>query len=238
MKGSKKHLTKFLSFLMENPDFGQLQNDQQGRIKQVYGKLIGSVGDWQLDIPQIEICIRNQKYLSHCPSILIGGTIKGKNDEIIDQKITVCISFKDKKPARQVASHVNIDSCCLNIYGDGDWRRIIRRFHFDFQLDEKPIYHIQYGGKFKEEDHLGKCHYCLESFLEEPRIHYFPMDLVLILDLFIRQFDTDLSKLIEKDEWKGYVRKSQDIWLKDYCNDLSMLCNRNTSETIIENLYC
>jgi hypothetical protein len=239
MKGSKKHLEKFLSFLMESPDFGHLINGQQGIIKQAYSKLRGSSGNWKLEIPQIEIRIQGPKYNSHCPSILIGGTIKGKDEEIIDQKLSACISFQDKKPERkQVKGHINIDSCCLNAYGDGDWRRIIRRFHFDFQPEKKPTYHVQYGGIFKEEDHLGKCHYCLESFFEEPRIHYFPMDLVLIFDLFIRQFDTELSKLINKDEWKGFVRKSQKIWLKDYCNNLSYLSNKDTGQTIIENLYC
>ncbi len=96
--------------------------------------------------------------------------------------------------------------------------RIVRRFHFDYDtgdLEDHPMFHLHYGGA--PEDLLEKNHYCLLAKLACPRIFFPPMNLALVFDLIIGEYNTVLGKgLLSKGDWKKIIRASEDIILKPY----------------------
>ncbi|MFX0196308.1 MAG: hypothetical protein ACFFCW_09325 [Candidatus Hodarchaeota archaeon] len=240
----RKHLLKSLDYITNNSDFASLPADTNKFLRSAFYKLKATTNsDWNIVIPQTEIPIIDKKLSGHNPTLLIGGKIKGIGDEIKFSSFSVCVVFKthsqedESLPSANETSSLNIPSCCLTHHRSK--KRIVRRFHFDIQSESqgKPISHFQYGGKFPEEDKFKDYHYCLEHFLENPRIHYFPMDFVLLLDMILNEFSTPLDKLTEESNWRGLVFKSQELWWKTYCNELAGYVNNPQGKTYHETLY-
>lgn len=96
--------------------------------------------------------------------------------------------------------------------------RVIRRFHFDYDLsnaNDTPRFHLQFGGK--PEDQLSDKHYCLEGWLESPRFFFPPMSISLIFDCIFREFSTELGKnFLKEPTWIKLVKESEDMILKPY----------------------
>ncbi|HUV03261.1 MAG TPA: hypothetical protein VMW67_07490 [Desulfobacteria bacterium] len=224
----KSHLLNTLKFISENSDFASLPSDQFKFVSRAFSKLKGALGDdWAVDIQPLEIPILNRELELHHPSLLIGGIIQGRREKISWASLQICITFtsdRDNLPSSytEVSPEqcLNAPSCCLNQCRNQ--KRIVRCFHFDFQPEEtdKPDSHFQYGGKIPQNDQYMGCHYCLEPFLENPRFHYPPMDLVLLFDLFIREFQTPLAKWTQEPYWKGLVFKSQHLYWEKYWEKL------------------
>lgn len=241
----RKHLLKTLQYIANDPEFAALPADQNKFLFSAYSKLKSSTGnDWNIEIPQVEIPIYNKDLVGHDPTLLIGGNINGVGDKIKLSSFSVCIVFKtgssDQGEPLETQTNtisLNVPSCCLNQHRNK--KRIVRRFHFDFQPDSqgKPISHVQYGGKFPESAHYKDYHYCLEHFLENPRFHYFPIDLALLFDLIINEFITPLRKWTQEDNWKGLVLKSQDLWWKDYCTKLAECINNPQGKSFHARIY-
>jgi hypothetical protein len=241
----RKHILKTLQFMMHNSDFATLPTDQIRFVSSTYSKLIKTGGGrWVVEIPQLEIPILNEELSEHRPTLLIGGKIEGEGDEIVFSSFSVCITFttESSNPVEPTKTSsytraLNVTSCCLNLYRNK--KRIVRRFHFDFQRDNHniPTSHVQYGGKFPESEQYKECHYCLEHFLENPRFHYPPMDLVLLFDLIIREFKTPLKKWTQENDWRGLVFKSQELWWKDYWNKSAGYLNNPGIYTFHERIY-
>lgn len=107
---------------------------------------------------------------------------------------------------------------CFKLNNGAVKPRIIRRFHFDYdinELEDHPMFHLQYGGN--PEGSLVNNFYCLEGWLETPRIFFTPMNLPLVFDLVLREFNTELGKkLLKKSEWIKIVRESEDKILEPY----------------------
>ncbi|MCL5962683.1 MAG: hypothetical protein M1358_25800, partial [Chloroflexi bacterium] len=205
---ARQHILETLYFIICNSDFASLSQErydnivpnQIGALVEAYSKLKPAHrGVFRFDIPQAEIPILDYDLQPHEPTILIGGIIEFNGDAVIRSSLAVSIAFvtaaaSPGSPATTLAeTSLNVPSCCIG--GCGSAKRIVRRFHFDFQPGErtKPFSHLQYGGKFPEDDQTREWHYCLEHFLEPPRWHSLPMDLALLLDLIIREFATPLS---------------------------------------------
>lgn len=119
-----------------------------------------------------------------------------------DQNIT----FRDEWDAEHLYEKLNVQG----------WRRVIKRFHIDRRVQNarlpEPLYHLHLGGQSEEYE------YCwIPDNIVEPRMHYFPMDLVLMCEFVLVNFYPNISgKLRETPEWKSLVRKSQDLYLNPY----------------------
>lgn len=245
-KKQRSHILKTLEFISNNSEFVTVLKDQIRFVYSAYSKLRGNRrNEWDLEFPQLEIPISNGEIAKHHhPTLLIGGKIEGKGEEIMRSSFSACITFEtiSSPPAGSTngLSHMrslNIPSCCLNVCQNK--RRIVRRFHFDFNSrnHKKPTSHFQYGGKFPENEQYKDWHYCLEYFLEKPRFHYPPMDLVLLFDLLLWEFETPLKKLIEEPFWKSLVVVSQNWWWKDYWNKAAGYLNNPDGRTFHERVY-
>lgn len=240
----RKQILKTLEFIMNNSDFASLSGDQAKLVYIAYSKLTATTSDeWHFKIAQLEIPISNDELVKHDPTLLIGGIIEGGADSVIRTSFSLCVTFTtdssnlEKSTNISSGASLNVDSCCLNMYRDK--KRIVRRFHFDshFADNIKPTSHIQYGGKFPDNERHRDCHYCLEYFLENPRFHYPPMDLVLVLDLILREFETPLKKWTRENYWRGLVFKSQELCWKDYWNKSIGHINRLSGRTLHEWIY-
>ncbi len=71
--------------------------------------------------------------------------------------------------------------------------------------------HLQYGGRFPEEDRFKDYHYCLDYELEPPRIPGKPMDFILLMDQMMNDFDMGIKW---GTDWISLVKKSEDILSK------------------------
>lgn len=233
----RKHLLKALEFIKFNSDFASLHGDQYKSMVFAYDKLKSTRDDrnWTIDIPQFEVPIKDEKLHAHSPAFLIGGVVQIQNGTPVHLSFSLSIIFTTQSNPVESERIVNALSCCLPRYLNK--KRVVRRFHFDFQPSISPSSHVQYGGIFHENGHATDCHYCLEHFLENPRIHYPPIDLVLLLDLMIREFETVLKNWRQETNWRSLVLKSQDLWWKEYWNRFAIHINDPRGVTFHERIY-
>lgn len=228
---ARDHILKTLNFIRCNSEFAGLSEpryrgltpNQLRSVNSAYDQLKGTRSSpWRSEIPQMEIPIIDKSLDRHNPTALLGGVVKGEGNGITYSSFSICISFITELPGPYAPSAaapnkgINLPSCCLAKWSNA--KRIVRRFHFDFQPGQKgkPSSHIQYGGTFPSSDHHAEWHYCLEDSLENPRIHYLPMDLALLLDIIIREFETPLRKWAEEPGWNNLVLESQKLWWSEY----------------------
>lgn len=96
-----------------------------------------------------------------------------------------------------------------------------RRLHFDFDasVSKWPKNHLQIGGNAQELRTAGNYHYAVAEDPSEPRVPAPSLDLVLALDLVLREFDTNLE-LPQDAEWRNLVFRSEKLCLKPYFEDL------------------
>lgn len=143
-------------------------------------------------------------------SISIGGTIKVRNKTIL-QAISVCIILNPTKNVNYCENGL----CHPEMSGDSTY--IIRRFHFDIDTEnnEKPTSHFQYGGKIHE-GQRGNNKYSLFSALDNPRVPIHPTDIIQVLNIFLSQFNSELSQVVMKPTWKSILRENDQIWLEYY----------------------
>jgi len=205
--------------MSDNERIAGLENDQHSRLEskvfEVRGLLQGlssqNVNAWELSIEYLEIPVTDMHYTHHQPTILIGAVIKGDRDKILYESATLSVTFSTETAANNLYTGDSV-SCC---YGKlGNKKRIVRHFHFDFQPGVERIVpsHVQFGGKFNQQGHVGDCHYCLEHFLEPPRIPIPPVDYIMLIDLAIREFETDLRAIADDRNWRAIVEDSNAIW--------------------------
>lgn len=109
---------------------------------------------------------------------------------------------------------------------------IRRKFHFDYDngngpsRQPHPRYHIQYAGtKPSGMGNHGDDHYesVLYSQLSEPRFHYAPMSLALLLNCVFVEFRTEITnKISEDDNWRELIKRNEIELLEPYyrkCKD-------------------
>lgn len=251
-EAAQSNILEALDFIACNSDFASLTEErypgltsnQRGSLLSARSKLKRANSTrWHFEAPQLEIPVLDEKLLPQHPTVLVGGITEAEEGEVTYSSLSICVTFTtetataDSGAIMGTSSGFNLCSCCLpaceNI------KRIVRRFHFDHQPHEsgKPPSHLQYGGVFLEHDATLGWHYCLEHFLENPRLHYLPMDPVLLLDLVIREFKTPLCKWTQESGWRNLVFKSQNIWWNEYCNWMKSHLGRHGSPTFHETIY-
>lgn len=96
---------------------------------------------------------------------------------------------------------------------------LLRKYHYDCECSRngnKPLFHLQYGGKNLTSLSGYNTDY-LVSWLSEPRLHYMPTSLVLVLEQAFLEFPDDLTNKIRKDGyWKNLLRNAQKELLVPY----------------------
>ena len=247
----KKHLVKFFQFASNNSDLYQHVPRIAISASQILTKLVGSNDrQWSFSIsPLWEIPIEDpDQFGDYQASLLVGGIVYVEDSALTNHSFSVCVSlYSPSLEDTQRASHMNFDSaegdyplsCCGRMFQDK--KRIARRFHFDIDCEtksDKPTFHLQYGGKPSRNLLKDDIHYCLDPFIENPRIPYSPVNIVLLLDMLLREFDTPMgSKLIKEKDWKGLVRMSEKLLLKDYYVRMNSYFNESGGPTLCESLY-
>lgn len=126
---------------------------------------------------------------------------------------------------------------------------IRRKFHFDYDngngpsRQPHPRYHIQYAGTKPSgmDDHGALYETVLYSPLSEPRLHYTPMSLALLLNCVFVEFRTELTnKISEDDEWREIIKMNEKKLLEPYykkCKDFFAV-GRHSSKNLFTSDYC
>ena len=115
------------------------------------------------------------------------------------------------------------------------WKRVVKRFHIDLRDNNtrlpEPLYHLHFGGIAEDDEYFW-----VPKTIGEPRLHYFPMDLVLLCEFILMNiFPIESKDLREGPEWKSLVRKSQDLYFKPYIEKLSAYLE-DSSDTLLGHL--
>jgi len=114
------------------------------------------------------------------------------------------------------------------------WKRVMLRFHIDRRDPNagypEPLYHLQVGGDSED------CENCwIPKKINVPRFPYPPMDLILLCEfVLVNFFPRESEDLRKKPEWKSLVRKSQEIFLRNYFESCQKHLNSGT-ETLLGN---
>jgi len=116
-----------------------------------------------------------------------------------------------------------------------EWKRVVKRFHIDLRDKDaglpEPLYHLHFGGTAEDDEYFW-----VPKTIGEPRLHYFPMDLVLLCEFILMNFfPIESRSLRESPEWKSLVRKSQDLYFKPYFKKLLVYLNDN-NDTLLGRL--
>ena len=142
--------------------------------------------------------------------ILLGTRFHRTATDLLDQSVELAILL----PASSGHTHEDL-GCCFENEADDRRRIAVRRFHFDVApaSERDPVSHLQYGGTLAT---AVQAHYCLLPHLECPRLPIAPMDLLLVLDLVLRQFETAIDHLPDEMEWRSVVVESESLWQAGY----------------------
>ncbi|MFC1637609.1 hypothetical protein ACFL1W_01175 [Candidatus Margulisiibacteriota bacterium] len=105
--------------------------------------------------------------------------------------------------------------------------KVLRRFHFDYDAGNddcsrsvKPFYHLQYGGRntpgMKQEgfDYIHIKH--SDPEFSVPRISYFPMSLIFLVYLVLKEFDKEHLEILAKPGWHAQLCKSEKLMLEPF----------------------
>jgi len=223
MKKYKRHLENFFEYMFNNPDINAKCAHISSYCASIYSKLksMGDKANWSLSIdPPWIIPIENDDdFLDHTGYLIIGGRI------IVEQFHFTFYSF----------------SACIVVDG-----KIIRRFHFDMDTTAKsasrapkPRCHMQYGGDAQRElKHIAKLQHSLDTWLRKPRFPFPPIDLILLLDLWLRQIETSISrKFVEEPFWRNLVKGSERLRISDYYGQINQYFTGEPKHTLFEMLF-
>jgi hypothetical protein len=122
--------------------------------------------------------------------------------------------------------------------------QLIRKYHFDYALPDTthrqphPVFHLQYAGRaapaLKE---LNDEH--LFVWLDEPRIYFMPMSLALLINLILKEFpDENNTKIRESGEWRGLIRRNEDLLIKPYCDVCHAFIKGRKGSELFINDFC
>jgi len=222
----KDHLISFLNYVASNGDIDQsAQNMRQSASfnLQSLHRRYGSA-NWQFNTKpcwKIDVCDK-EKFGDYPTYLLIGGNIVVGGGTFQKYSLSTSLVIRGSKSVPPSTKGINMESCCLDRHRD--YNRIVRRFHFDIDNPSKcktPYSHLQVGGEFNPSyappAPQPGYHYCFDHYIEIPRLPYPPIDMVILLDTMLRQFETKVGENILSDgTWLKLVKKSQILMLNDY----------------------
>jgi hypothetical protein len=129
----------------------------------------------------------------------------------------------------EVQGNYDFMSYSLGIADKNDETELIRRFHFDYdhnkvrQNQKAFISHLQYGG-ISGQGFTGVNYSSakIEPKLSVPRLNFPPINLALLLDVVLCEFQNDTTKKIsEIPEWRSLIFNNEEFVLKNYYDSIS-----------------
>jgi len=188
-------------------------------------------GKWKFTIPRDKpiTFIKNDNKLQ----VDISCEMEGTGNIIQKQNILLRIWSLDKSICyREDVDHPNIKTKLSNI----GWRRVILRFHFDLKASNakqlEPLYHLQIGGKNPGNDE--NCWF--PEQIDVPRFPYPPMDIILLCEFVLMNFfQEEYETIRKKPEWKGLIKKSQELFQRQYFENCCKYIN-DENDTLVGNL--
>lgn len=147
--------------------------------------------------------------------ICIGGIIEIENSILVNQSISLIVLYE----IPDALSEQDAKSWNCHTYAAGT--HVLRKFHFDIDKGIKgnwPISHLQYGGSDNSSyiNFKNEIQYQLYSPFDTPRIPHPPYSLVICLDVILRCFHTDASKITKESFWVDKVKESEEKWLAPF----------------------
>jgi hypothetical protein len=212
----------------------------------IYSRLDSSrpSSSWGFEInPPWIIHVKEDDYFDKFgASLVIGGRIVVRNSSFDEYNSYASIIRNYWSTGTSGTAY---SSCCEA--NSKDSSRMVRRFHFDTGVGKQSILetksHMQFGGICDEEEAIAKhdgkkLHYCLDHKLKIPRLPYPPIDIVILFDLLIRQFNTVIDKeFAEKKEWIELVRTSEDFRLRKYYDKIGSYYEGKRTKQRIRTLF-
>jgi len=218
----RQHMNKFL----EESSKSRLINKAQ-----TLRNYIRKGEKWRFTIPRdnpVTFVKNNRKF-----QIDISCEIEGTGNTIQKQNILLRIWSSDKKICyRDDIDHPNIKIKLDDI----GWKRVVLRFHFDLRSSDtkqpEPLYHLQIGGK-----NPGKDENCwFPEQIDVPRFPYPPMDIILLCEFVLMNFfQEEYETMRKKPEWKGLIKKSQELFQREYFENCYRYIN-DGNDTLVGNL--
>jgi len=189
--------------------------------------------EWKFEIPIDEPI----KFIKSCSDSLnfeldVSCEIEGKNLTITKQNILLRLWSLDKK----ICFRNGIDDPELeNAIEKNGHRRVILRFHFD-KKDPKttipePQFHMQVGGIHESYENCW-----IPKEIKIPRLPFLPLDFILLCEIIlVNFFPMESEDLRKKPEWKSLIKKSQEMFLRQYIENCSGYLN-NAESTFLEKI--
>lgn len=221
------HLDSFISSMQ--PHCG-MYNCHENSMSMAFSKLRGqvSVVARQLkagkkvtqDIsiaPNIILEIQNSLINKKGPKLYacIGGHIEIEDSLLVNQSISLIILCDLPKDINAE------DATSWNCPEYPAGAHVLRKFHFDVDKSKTgdwPISHLQYGGS--DNSHYVEFNkairYQLFSPIDTPRIPHPPYSFIICLDVILKGFKTDASRVTQEKFWILKVKESEDSWLKPF----------------------
>jgi hypothetical protein len=186
---------------------------------------------WRFSIPlQHPLVFRLAEVDGFRLQVDIACDIEGCGDDIRKQSVVLRVWSLDEN----VSYREQLDAIRLKeILGACGWKRVILRFHLDRRdlraRKLEPLFHLQVGGTARDEENCW-----LHRSIDVPRFHHPPMDIVLLCEfILVNFFDKESENLRKNPEWRSLVRKSQDIFQRDYfTNCVNHI--KDTASTLLE----
>lgn len=244
-KSYLSQLKKFFELIKSDNQIRALNSDIGNQAATKYSlvsnALSRSLQNIEVNIsPGWEFELNNNKFCGPVgvTKLVFGGYLVITNGVLARQSFVISITFE---PAQDVCEQLSEKHSCHPIQ-KGE-REVVRRFHFDldFTLQEpdRPISHLQYGGKFQEKylTDPKNMKYRLFHTIDHPRLPIPPYDPVLLLDMFISQFSTRLGGGLRDRKWGNLVKESEKLFLKDYFTHAANHLNGNNQLRLLETFY-
>lgn len=215
----RSHLLKGLGFLANSRQVRKIDGLQIAIRSSLRELESGSSRDWKLStgIPWMFPLNWSDIHPPATARLAVGVNIAIRKGSI-DQHVVVFLVITEGG----TVPVPDTDSCCRRTCPETP--RVIRRVHFDLDTaksgSERPRAHLQFGGQIDPFVAAAGYHYCMDSYLDYPRIACQPMDPFLLLEFLLRQFRPPFADtLTDEPMWHGIIRKSEEMWLRRHFSD-------------------
>ena len=190
--------------------------------------------NWQIPINSEDVCSAPGE-----ATLFIGGEIIFSERCLKRQCITAVITFRTSE--NSVSNTHDLPLIPGTTY-------MVRRIHYDFDLDltnkDRPIQHLQIGGKL-DPGYLYEAGSLPNPFeheifkqLDLPRIPYPITDLASLMEMLLNQFNKDRATFLEESGWIDRVCSMEKIWLKHYYEQALQLINRVERKETLYTYQC
>lgn len=174
---------------------------------------------------------------------------KKKNIDRFDFGCEIVLLVEGKKRKVLIEAIVTLDfSIASYVFSileeDDDSISLLRKFHYDYAPKKpglgKPVYHIQYGGKATPKmKELNVQDELINPWLSSPRLNTSPINLALFIDMIFSEFASEeTTKIIEKSEWRDFIKGNEEKVLKKYFGKINnFFGNEHNSNRLFRDFY-